>query len=393
MTSFRRRGTISVPIVFFLVLLPQAQLDANAQIRPDSSAVADSLLILELEREMGANTSQAPPTAGVQTRSKPSLNPDISVIGDFRAWYAPDAERAVDAEFHEIETAIKSVVDPYARADFYIGAGHNGEGEFEFELEEAYLTSLSLPYQLQAKIGKFRSAFGKLNRTHPHALPFIDTPSIYEHYLGDEGLNDQGVSLSWLVPNGRFYQDLTVEVTRGPGESAVFQMAETSRLLYVARLKNFWDVNEDATLELGFSGASGSSGDEQTTLLGGVDATFIWKPLRYNTYHSFMLQAESFFSRMDVDSGDPLSTWGVFALGSYQLSRRWFVVGRFDHSDLPDNPDWNETGISGTLRWNLTEFQKLEFGVRSVTAQEMDRNTQALFRAVFVIGAHGAHEY
>jgi hypothetical protein len=321
------------------------------------------------------------------------MNPSISVIGDFRAGYTSASDRNVDAELHEVETALSSVVDPYARADFYISAGHDGEGGFEFELEEGYLTTLSLPYRLQVKAGKFRSAFGKLNRTHPHALPFIDTPSVYANYLGDEGLNDQGISISWLLPNDRFFQDLTVEVTRGPGESESFVRQESNRLLYVGHLKNFFDLDDNSTLEFGVSGAAGPNGDRVTTLLGGLDLTYIWKPLRYNTYHSVTIQAETFFSRMNVADGEPVSTWGFFALGSYQLARRWFIVGRFDHSDLPDNASWNENGISGTVRWNATEFQKVELGIRSSSAQGFDRNYQALVRAVFVIGAHGGHEY
>lgn len=339
---------------------------------------------------LAAGLPQGNAASGQNVRS---LNPDISLIGDFRAWYTPDSERNVDAELHEVETVFQAAVDPYARADFFIAAGHEGEGEYAFEVEEAYLTTLSLPHGLQLKGGKFRSVFGKLNRTHPHALPFIDTPSIYANYLGDEGLNDQGFSLSWLVPNQRFYQDLTVEITRGPGESASFVGQDTNRLLYVAHLKNFWDVSEASTFELGFSGAAGPNEEVQTTLLGGADATFIWKPLRFNTYRSATMQLEAFVSRMGVEVGDPPVTWGLFALGSYQLSRRWFAVGRFDHADVPDDPSWNENVFSGTLRWEATEFQKLEFGVRTASANEMDRVTALLFRAVFVIGTHGAHEY
>lgn len=379
-----------------LLLMQLALTHESAAQNADSTAAADSLLIKELEAELGASdaasesTSQRPGTA---VRNTPNLNPNISVIGDFRASYTSDARRTLDTELHEVETALQAVVDPYARADVYISAAHAGDGEFTFEIEEAYLTTLSLPHRLQARAGKFRSVFGKLNRKHPHSLPFIDAPSVYVNYLGDEGLNDQGVSLSWLVPNSRFYQDITVEATRGPGESESFSVQESNKFLYVAHLKNFWDLSENATLELGFSGAAGPNQTGESTLLGGVDVTYKWKPLRFNTYRAVELQAESFFSRMNVDVGDPVDTWGMFALANAKVARRWGVVGRFDYSDLPDDPNWNETAFSATARWEATEFQKLELGVKSTAAAEMDRNLQVLFRAVFVIGAHGAHEY
>ena len=185
---------------------------ANAQ--QDSTAAADSLL-LQLQKEMAA--SQPLPAQVAAPRSAPSTNPNMSVIGDFRAAYTSPARRHFDAEFHEAEVAIQSVVDPYARADFFLSVGRNETGKFALDLEEAFLTTMDLPAGLQLKAGKFRSAFGKVNIVHPHALPFIDGPNVSVHYLGEEGLNDEGISVSWLVPNPyEFYQELTFELTRGP---------------------------------------------------------------------------------------------------------------------------------------------------------------------------------
>lgn len=386
MTFFLRPGSRALLLLLPLLL----GYTAHAQVVTDTTS-ADSLLIQELARELGATPQRVPPTT--PTRTAPSVNPNISVIGDFRAWYASDRDRNVDGEIHEVETALQSAVDPYARADVYIAMGHAGDGGFEFELEEAYLSTLSLPFRLQLRAGKFRSVYGKLNRIHPHALPFIDTPALYANYLGDEGLNDQGLSLSWLLPNPRFFQDLTVEVTRGPGEGAVFATSGENRLLYAGHLKNFWDLSDDATLELGFSGAAGPNEAGRTSWLGGIDLTYRWKPLRYNTYRSVTLQAETFFSRYEAGSDASIDTWGLYVLGSYQLTRRLFLIGRFDHSDLPDDPSWDENVASATLGWNATEFQKIELGLRTAASAGQDRDYQLLLRAVFAIGAHGAHEY
>ncbi|MFQ5568377.1 MAG: hypothetical protein ACE5G0_01805 [Rhodothermales bacterium] len=362
---------------------------ATAQER-DSTAVADSLL-QTLEREMAALTPSTTPSQQAVSRSRPTTNPDISVIGDARAWYLSEGERNVDVEVHEVEAAFRAAIDPFARGDIYLAIGHD-DGEFEFELEEAFLTTLALPYQLQLKVGKFRSNIGKINRIHPHALPFIDTPAVYANFFGDEGLNDQGVSLSWLVPNPSFFQELTFEVTRGPGESESFAASESNRLLYTGHLKNFWDLSDDATLELGFSGLAGPNDVGFTSYIGGADLTLKWKPVRFNTYRSFTLQAEAFVSRKEVEE-ERITAWGMYALANYQLSRRWFLLGRFDHADLPDNDAWNESTLSFTLGWYLTEFQKLELGLKTTSGNEFDRFYEALVRLVFVIGTHGAHEY
>ncbi|MBT8399499.1 MAG: hypothetical protein KJO98_03405, partial [Rhodothermia bacterium] len=321
-----------------------------------------------------------------------ALNPAISVIGDFRAAYVSEGDRNIDFEMHEVESAFKSVVDPYARADVYISIAQE-DGEIEFELEEAFLTTLSLPARLQLKAGKFRSAFGKINRIHPHALPYIDIPTVYANILGEEGLNDQGISVSWLVPNESFFQELTVEVTRGPGESASFETSETNRLLYAGRLRNFWDLTSNATLELGISGAVGPNGTGNSTYLGGVDLTYIWRPVRYNTYRSFMLQGEAILSSRDDGSADRVDAAGLYLLGQYKFARRWLVTGRFDLADLPDDADWNEQSWSVTLGWLTSEFQKIELGLKTTSGDDFDSFSQVLVRAVFVIGAHGAHEY
>jgi len=380
-----RKWTHTIATVALSVLLFQP---VSAQ-DPDSVASQDSLL-QELERELGA-ANQTPTQPPTQARARPSTNPDISVIGDVRAFYVSEGERNIDFELHEVETAFKSAIDPYARADVYIAA-HPEDGEIHFEMEEAYLTSLALPYRLQVRAGKFRNNVGKINRIHPHALPFLDTPLVYENYFGEEGLNDVGVGLSWLLPTRAFYQELSVEVTRGPDENGSFELAEDNRLVYNARLRNFWDLTENATLEIGLSGLTGPNPEGMRTNLGIVDVTYKWKPVRFNTYHSFTVQSEVFLSSAEMEESR-VSTWGGYALASYQFARRWVATARFDQSDIPFNPDWNENRISTTLAWYATEFQKIEIGVTRKWADSYDAMYAGIVRAVFVIGTHGAHEY
>ncbi len=358
----------------------------------DTSADADSLLIQEIERELSEGKPADSPAPLPQRRTSNTLNPAISVIGDFRAHYVSDADRNVNFEMHEVETALNSAVDPYARADFFVSIAQE-DGEFAFELEEAFLTTLSLPAQLQLKVGKFRSAFGKLNRIHPHALPFIDLPLAYTNYLGEEGLNDQGASLSWLIPNRRFYQEVVFEITRGPDESPSFAVDDGNRLLYAGRLRNFWDLTENATFEIGLSGATGRNEDGGTTTLGGADFTYIWKPLQFNVYRTLVLQSEAIFARRTTDAGSRINSWGWYGLLRYQFARRWQATLKFDYSDTPDNASHNENATSLTLGFLTSEYQKIELGLRTAASAEADRFYETIIRAVFVIGAHGAHEY
>jgi hypothetical protein len=369
-------------------------LGAMARAQDTTKAVAvDSLLIKQLQQQMAATAQQPLPAAA--PRSAISTNPNMSVIGDFRAAYFSPAQRHFDTEFHEAEIAFQSVVDPYARADFFLSlAPDPATGKFAIELEEGYLTTLSLPAQLQLKAGKFRSTFGKINNIHPHALPFIDVPNVYANYLGDEGLNDAGFSLSWLVPNPLdFYQELTLEVTQGPAENESFATSAFDRYLYLAHLKNFWDLTANATLELGFSGVAGPNHAAFNSVIGGVDVTYKWKPLRLNTYKSLVLQAEALWSRKKIAANTDIKSWGAYGLATYQLKKRLFFTGRFDYSNLPDNAAFVERAYSGTLGWLATEFQKAELEFKTTSSNSFARTTQVLLRSVFVIGAHGAHAY
>ena len=102
-------------------------------------------------------------------------------------------------------------MDPYSRADFFIAVSP-AEG---VDLEEGTLTLFALPAGLTAKLGKFRSNFGKFNRTHPPETPFADRPLAAERFLGEEGLAPSGLSASWLAPL-TFYVNLDAEVTTTP---------------------------------------------------------------------------------------------------------------------------------------------------------------------------------
>ncbi|MCB0284353.1 MAG: hypothetical protein KDF60_17350 [Calditrichaeota bacterium] len=362
----------------------------------DSSAV-DSTLLKELMTEMSSATVQksqaSAQTGGTTVRTNPTLNPNISLIGDFRMDYNSTEKRHYNAYFNEAELAINSTVDPYARADFYLSAHRNEEGEFVIEPEEAYLTTLALPAQLQLKAGKFRSSFGRINRIHPHALRFSDNPAMYENYLG-ESLNDEGLSLSWLVPNPfDFYQELTLEVTDGPAESPSFIKSSADKFLYLAHLKNFWDLSDNSTLEFGISAVTGPNDSSLTTQIGGVDITYKWKPLRYNTYHSFEFQTEALLSNKKISPASTVKTWAMYSMATYQVSKRWFAGGRFDYANLPDSKDWIERAYSAFVSWEATEFQKLEMQFKHSTFNNGPEANMFIIRSIFVIGAHGAHLY
>ena len=181
-------------------------------VQTDSTATdsLDALLEAELARELAGASASAPAGEGqtVQkargsiARAGTSMNPKISAIGTFlgSATQESAVAKPFDLGLQETEVVFDAYIDPYAKATFRIGMHNEREnpfvgpdeavafdGEFHTELEEGYLTTLSMPYSLQLKAGKFLGDVGKINQIHPHAWNFIDQPLMYANYFGDEG--------------------------------------------------------------------------------------------------------------------------------------------------------------------------------------------------------------
>jgi len=112
-----------------------------------------------------------PPAAAPAAPSQTSnyFNPAISVIGNFLgvAGHNP-VENLPNLSLRESELGLQAIVDPYARADFFLS--FNGSN---VDVEEGYLTFTSLPGQFLAKVGRMRVQFGKINTLHLHVLPAI----------------------------------------------------------------------------------------------------------------------------------------------------------------------------------------------------------------------------
>ncbi len=386
----------SSKIMCVVVILMFLICDRAAAQQTDSTAVADSLLLVQLQRSMQPATPSVQQQPAPAPRSTLSTNPDISAIGDFRTSYTSVGPRKVDLYLNQLELQVSSVVDPYARADFMFSFGKDfNTGELASALEIATLTSVSLPYQLQLTLGKFKPVFGKVNILHPHVFSFVDFPKMTANYFDTEGMYMEGASVSWLVPNPYdFFQELTFEVGRvGSEPNASLVRGENSQLSYVGHLKNFFDLAQNSTLEFGLSGLIGPNRFGFSTSIGGLDLTYKWKPVRYNVLQSFTWQSEILFSNMRLSDANVAQTHGAYSLAEYQFAQRWFVGARYDYSQYPDNAARRDVAGTALLRFQPTEFQVLALEYQ-YTDRNYDRSTnQITFRIIFGIGTHAAHQY
>src|SRR5207249_4414346 len=184
------------------------------------------------------------------------FNPDIAVIGDFLGAAGSNRVNPGPAlEMHESEAAFQAILDPYARADFFISFGEEG-----VNLEEGFLTFPAIPGGLLVRVGKMRAAFGKVNSLHNHVLPWTDRPLVTKNLVGGEdGINDAGFSVARLIPNPWLFLEATGQVFRGDSGD-LFTSSKRGDLSYVGHLRGYQDITESTNIDIGISYSRGHNG-------------------------------------------------------------------------------------------------------------------------------------
>ena len=345
----------------------------------------------------GGPSGSLPVYGGAVAGSK-VFNPDIAVIGDFLGASGPNAVAPGPAlALHESEASFQAVVDPYARADFFVSFGEQG-----VEVEEGFLTFTSLPGGLLTKVGKMRAAFGKVNGLHNHVLPWTDRPLVINNLVGgEEGIGDAGISVARLIPNPWLFLEATGQVFRGDSGEGFLKSSERGDLSYVGHVRGYQDLSESTNVDLGLSYSRGHNPSgivdgvdvgRFTTKLWGVDATLRWRPLQRSIYRSFVGRTEVIWSRRDQPEGLQ-SGMGYYVSGDYQFARRWFAGLRYDRSNRADNAAFLDTGQSLMLTYWPSEFSQVRGQYRRTVYADGPEANEFLFQFQFSIGAHGAHPF
>ena len=336
----------------------------------------------------------APATGGSSGQSSNYFNPSISVIGNFLGVAGRNpVEDLPNLSLRESEVGLQAVVDPYARADFFLS--FNGSN---VDVEEGYLTFTSLPAKFLVKVGRMRVQFGKINTLHLHVLPWPDEPLPILNLLGrEEGWIGDGVSIAHLLPMpGDLFSEITLQVFRGESEG-LFAAPTRSDLAYNAHYRAYGDISESSNLELGFSYGYGPNTDstvEDThhTRLEAIDGTFRWKPLQQGLYRSASIRGELFRSRRDQVNGRQEGR-GWFVSGEYQLAKRWYAGARVEWSARANDDTQHDSGQALTLTFWPSEFSQLRAELRHRRYAGGIDATEGLLQLQFAIGAHGAHPF
>ncbi|RDV39587.1 zinc-regulated TonB-dependent outer membrane receptor [Bradymonadaceae bacterium TMQ3] len=388
--------------------------------------VDDELERLEMEVSQGASSDQGDTQLPTRAAAMPgagsgvvaSMNPDISLIADFAlAWFSEEpsllgGHDATQTGFNlqGLELGLAAGIDPYWRFDSHILLSL-----FGLEIEEAYATTLALPFGLQARAGQFLTNFGRVNPTHLHAWNFTTQPLVLGKFFGGEGLRGLGAELGGLLPLPWLASwTLSAQNIAGGATGRSFLASDSdltalSDLSVAFRLEQFWDVGSRTGALLGINAINGpnSSGRGNRSDIYGVDL-LLKRTVTGNRGRSelgwqseVMLRRRQDAGASDEATGTVLQDWGAYTEVFFSPDLFWSVAARYERvSGLegdPLDPDWRHTRQRGALSLSYmpSHFSRLrlEYGL-----DHQPDGVHPLVHMVFlqldlVAGAHGAHAY
>ena len=321
-----------------------------------------------------------------------------------------------------LETTFEGAIDPYFKGQANIVFQIDKDGESFLEVEEAFLTSMSLPLNLQVKAGTFFTEFGRLNPFHPHAWDFADQPLVNGRFLGPDGLRNPGVRLSWLAPTDN-YTELFFTVQDSQGETAYSfrneeelfgrEAVETrvramEDMLYTPRITTSFEVTDETTVLLGASAAFGpnSTGRDKDTLIYGLDMFWKWKSSYASGGFPFVtwqteVMGRRFEAGEDVDAALPdetMDNWGTYSQICWGFKKRWVAGLRGDYvngeEEAVDPLGFERWRLSPNLTFYPSEFSKIRLQYNYDDILGSDSTEHSVFlQFEFLLGSHGAHKF
>jgi hypothetical protein len=362
-------------------------------------------------------------------RAQTLSNPDISVVGDSRLnvlkGETADAlgEKEVDFEFREIEFNFNAYLNPYMRADVFVGIHGDGGG---VEVEQGSITVLrGLPLSTQLTFGKYLVDMGKINTQHPHQWSWLEFPLMHRTMLGEEGARVVGANVSTLQAVGETAVTLSLNAFSGDsfghlhahGDEGHEALAEEhaeggedeapSEIMYSTRLSAFRSLTDYLSSEMGAWGFYGevdaAEGLEQTIF--GADWKLRWRP---DSYRAFVWVAEAMVSSKDVlheghaeGEGEEehvvetVDAIGAFTAVDYQFRRRYDAGAFFDWTQDAEVED-AETTAFGAFFGFMPAEETARFSVvyrwENSDLYEYD-NQSVTFQIVWSLGPHNPHTF
>ncbi len=349
------------------------------------------------------------------------------------------------------ELVFSATVDPWFDANLMLTVDAHGG----VELEQAYFDTRSLPAGLKLRGGKFFSGIGYLNDKHPHQWDFVDQNLPYRTLLGEHGLMDTGLQLTWRPPTGSLYTLLGVEALQGnehvfatagletptgradgnslnPAAAGELAAQKAGPRLWTLFAKMAPSLGDDHALQLGAWGgwarqhqevhdhtledpASMVHALQGKSRLWGLDAVYKFDAPGAYGAGDLTLAAEYLREVKDLSVafhedgtlvGQPrkFTQDGLYLQGVYGLAPRWQLGLRYDVTGLTNKLDrgTSVTEWDDSQRWTLalthrlSEYSRLRLQAstaRLAVDGERQRLNELWIQYQHSLGAHGAHKF
>jgi hypothetical protein len=346
------------------------------------------------------------------------MNPDISVIANFKAFLSDDGDNPLDERFlvEELELGFQGFLWPGIRGDAFVAleqhVDEDGHVETEIDLEEAYVSFLDLPGGLQVQAGRKLQDFGRVNPIHPHHWSFPDTPLPLRRLFGDHPWFDDGVQVSALIPNpweayvklqggvwsgrqlGHVHGDEHEHEEEMLEEAWLDQLTSWNGNVFTARASLDFPLSDDTNLMSGYSFAGDDGGD---TFLHGLDLTLIhrwpqsyrrlrWQnELFYRDWRVSEAHHEHDHHHLDVGERDA-DDWGGYSLLALTLTKYWETGLRFDWWDADHLGD--EWGVTTFLSYFFSHSMYLRPAYRYSRFPDGSDEHLGLVQFVWGLGPH-----
>lgn len=347
------------------------------------------------------------------------LNPDLSVIldGYYKQNHTALSHRDEGFGLGHTELSLSSPID-----DLFEGrltaVLEEHEGETELELEEAFLQTTGMPYNLSVRGGRFLSQVGYLNSRHLHEDDFVERPAAYRALLGTHYFDD-GLRLNLLVP-APFYWEIGAEafdggrLSEGDEDIGVYTVntrfgGDISRsqswqaglsYLHNRQLHDEEHGEEHEEEHEGEHNDHGHGAEYTGENLYIADLVWKWAPDGNNRQQQLTLSGEYLFvDELDEHATSSDNHEGWYASAVYRFAPQWSAGvrhGQVDlkeaHGDHFDDQRLKETDVM--LAWSHSHFSTVRL---QYTHQEADGFEEAdntvMLQYVMSFGAHGAHGF
>ncbi|MFO7992674.1 MAG: hypothetical protein R6U69_00790 [Marinobacter sp.] len=351
------------------------------------------------------------------------LNPDLSVVldGYYKQNHTALSHRDEGFGLGHTELSLSSPID-----DLFEGrltaVLEDHEGETELELEEAFLQTTGMPYNLSVRGGRFLSQVGYLNSRHLHEDDFVERPAAYRALLGSHYFDD-GLRLNLLLPTP-FYWQVGAEAFNGSRLSE----GDEDIGVYTVNTRFGADISSSQSWQAGLSylnnrqvhGEHGDDHNDGHDDHGGghehgdhghgaaytgenlymADLVWKWAPGGNNRQQQLTLSGE--YLLVDelgehATSSDDHEGW--YASAVYRFAPQWSAGvrhGQVDlkeaHGDHFDDQRLKETDVM--LAWSHSHFStvRLQYTHQEADGFEKADNT-VMLQYVMSFGAHGAHGF